>query len=347
MQPGADLLSTGPAFVEQARERLRGSGNSHVAKVAHCLRRSQGATWSSDDAACATSSLDGWSVVMHRDPPLESLADRAWWAFHSLPRDRLGRPPAATALEQAHGLSRGTLGKIFSGSRKTAEASTLARMAKALNVTADWLASGIGSTPRPTGFVPPRPGADPTSIRGEPGAWVARPFMTTIKHLMRAFGARGDTLERVAERSGIAPMRLEELQRHPEKGTVEEYEALARSLGTSFEALVQGMQMRSTHVGVDGQTYDEVAVVYADHLPDPAAAGAFAKYPSLGRAIDYLQARGEVTDGVVRSVLWTCLFEGDQNQPDPGFEIWLRVLEEVERQRRRGHKGQVDVRLPP
>lgn len=101
----------------------------------------------------------------------ETFNGRAWLAYHSLPRDKKkGTPPARSTLEQAHGLSNAQLTKVFNGAGATT--ATLPRIAAALNVSQDWLITGVGAPPTPTGPVPPRPGTPealmPRAMAGDP-----------------------------------------------------------------------------------------------------------------------------------------------------------------------------------
>lgn len=88
-----------------------------------------------------------------------TVAERAWWAYHCLPRDKRGKPPAATRLESSVGLGRGTLGRLFSGERVPIP-ENLEKAATALEVTSAWLTFGEGVAPSLTGPLPPRPGTD-------------------------------------------------------------------------------------------------------------------------------------------------------------------------------------------
>lgn len=88
--------------------------------------------------------------------PVDELADRIWLAWHALPRDERGRPPSFASVEQSKEISNGTLQKICSGKRLGIEAATLSKIAQALGVSADWLLTGAGEPPRPTGHVTDR-----------------------------------------------------------------------------------------------------------------------------------------------------------------------------------------------
>lgn len=100
----------------------------------------------------------------------ETLNDRVWYAFHCLQRVR-GKPPAATAVEAQHDISRGTLSRLFKGDRKTVDNETLAKLATALNVTTDWLSRGIGERPKLTGAIRPR---DERYEELDPSTWVEK-----------------------------------------------------------------------------------------------------------------------------------------------------------------------------
>lgn len=92
-------------------------------------------------------------------PLLPSLADRAWHAWHCLPRDSRGKPPSRASLEKPVGLSYATLSKIMLGEREDPGFAQLKLIAKALQCDVNWLADGDGPAPRTTLPIPPRPGA--------------------------------------------------------------------------------------------------------------------------------------------------------------------------------------------
>lgn len=93
------------------------------------------------------------------EPDLEATAegiqDRAWLAWHSLPRAR-GRPPGREKLEIDHELPRDLLTQLFDGSRTYVRDDVLPRLAAALATTPQYLKRGTGAPPTPTGPVPPR-----------------------------------------------------------------------------------------------------------------------------------------------------------------------------------------------
>jgi hypothetical protein len=86
----------------------------------------------------------------------EDLGDRVWLAYRALPLDEFGQPPPLTKLEEEHGISRGTLGKLIDGSRPSVRTPTLALLAAALETSVQFLATGEGRPPTPK-FLPPRP----------------------------------------------------------------------------------------------------------------------------------------------------------------------------------------------
>lgn len=93
--------------------------------------------------------------------PLEGFSDRAWLAWHSLPRDARGKPPSMSSVEQSvkPPLSNGTLQKIFNETKKgPGRPETQELLALALRADFDWLIRNKpGSTaPLPTGPVPSR-----------------------------------------------------------------------------------------------------------------------------------------------------------------------------------------------
>lgn len=91
---------------------------------------------------------------------LESFADRAWYAWHCLPRGKKGRPPTQRKLSLEYDIPIGTLSKVFDGTRKDVERATIKKMAAALQVSEQWLYLGQGIPPQLTGPLPPRPGAE-------------------------------------------------------------------------------------------------------------------------------------------------------------------------------------------
>lgn len=86
----------------------------------------------------------------------ETLADRAWLAYHSLPRNKRGKPPSYRSLEMKRGLSGGTLSRLMMGDRGEHSYDVRLLIAEALQTTVDFLWKGLGDSPKPTGIVPPR-----------------------------------------------------------------------------------------------------------------------------------------------------------------------------------------------
>jgi transcriptional regulator with XRE-family HTH domain len=88
---------------------------------------------------------------------LISLADRAWYAYHCLPRDPAGYPPNLKDLEIEVGISSyGTLSHVMAGRRSNHRADTFGKMAKAFRVTEAWLRGEEGERdPVLTGMLPP------------------------------------------------------------------------------------------------------------------------------------------------------------------------------------------------
>jgi transcriptional regulator with XRE-family HTH domain len=90
---------------------------------------------------------------------LPTLADRAWYAYHCLPRDRNGKPPTFKELEAAEQLPYSTLSHVMSGRRSQQRHETFAKIARALRVTEAWLRGEAAEHgPTLTGEWPPRPG---------------------------------------------------------------------------------------------------------------------------------------------------------------------------------------------
>lgn len=86
----------------------------------------------------------------------ESFADRAWYAYHCLPRNRRGKPPSYNSLEEKHGISTGTISRAMLGDREEFSKTTLEKLARALSVSVGWLVEGVGDKPALTGQIPPR-----------------------------------------------------------------------------------------------------------------------------------------------------------------------------------------------
>ena len=106
--------------------------------------------------------------------PTDTFNDRVWLAWHSLPRGRTGRPPAYAKLERrADGTQRvayATISKIMTGERKSVDPDTLFELAEIFGVSAEWLQTGKGTAPTPTGPVPPR-AAEEKYAAYDPATW--------------------------------------------------------------------------------------------------------------------------------------------------------------------------------
>ena len=90
-------------------------------------------------------------------PMLSTIGQRAWFAWHCLPRNDKGQPPSISQLEREHGLSHAQLRKIVMGLSSRPSYSTLTRAAQALDCAPEWLADGEGTPPVCSIFVPPGP----------------------------------------------------------------------------------------------------------------------------------------------------------------------------------------------
>lgn len=93
-----------------------------------------------------------------QSPEAIEFGERAWRAWHSLPRDENGEPPSQRSIEKRHDLPQGTLSKVFKGDRANLQADTLEQLAEALGTSPAWLLRGHGEPPRLTGPIGPRPG---------------------------------------------------------------------------------------------------------------------------------------------------------------------------------------------
>jgi transcriptional regulator with XRE-family HTH domain len=99
-----------------------------------------------------------------------TISQRAWFAWHCLPRTDKGQPPPISQLERDNGLSHAQLRKIVMGLSKRPSYSTLTRAAQALGCAPEWLADNEGGGPVCSTFVPPGPPArKPAARRGTLG----------------------------------------------------------------------------------------------------------------------------------------------------------------------------------
>jgi len=83
----------------------------------------------------------------------KTMGERAWYAYHCLPRGKNGKPPPRRPFEEAHGLHNGTLKRVFLGASPRAE--MLDKVALALEVPIEWLLRGEGKAPKLSGVLPP------------------------------------------------------------------------------------------------------------------------------------------------------------------------------------------------
>jgi hypothetical protein len=128
------------------------------------------------------------------------FAERAWLAWHSLPRDENGKPPTRRSLEVNYGLSQAVVSRLFGGYIKTVEAQTLIKLARALHVDPTWLATGVAKAPTPTGPMVPLPGSyDPASFIPEPTIEFddRYPNRATAAGIARRGGVAPDAIESV------------------------------------------------------------------------------------------------------------------------------------------------------
>lgn len=102
---------------------------------------------------------------------MDTLADRAWFAYHCLPVDHDGKLPSLRQLEIAYGLSTAMLSKVMHGKRTNHETDTIPKFAEALRCTVQFLISGEGRAPvLPAGrSVPARPGG--RRVYGDVPGW--------------------------------------------------------------------------------------------------------------------------------------------------------------------------------
>lgn len=96
----------------------------------------------------------------------QTLAERAWFAWHCLPRNKRDKPPPIRKLEIAHGLANAALRKIILGYTLRPAHDSLLKAALALNCDPRWLSTGEGQGPLASTFVAPGPPPLPARSRG-------------------------------------------------------------------------------------------------------------------------------------------------------------------------------------
>lgn len=98
-----------------------------------------------------------------------TLAQRAWYAWHCLARDKKGNPPSLRKLseESTPEISHGQLHKLVMGKSSRPGITEFLKMAKALQCDPQWLQDGTGEAPTPQHHLqipngpPPRPKKEP------------------------------------------------------------------------------------------------------------------------------------------------------------------------------------------
>lgn len=85
-----------------------------------------------------------------------AFLERAWLAWHSMPRQANGKPPSWRSIELEHNLAEGTFSKMFKGHRREHGLAMYERLARALRTEVLWLVHGVGTPPTASGPVPPR-----------------------------------------------------------------------------------------------------------------------------------------------------------------------------------------------
>ncbi len=138
------------------------------------------------------SSYDG--SVQGQDWFPQTQQERLWYAYHAL-ADQSGRVPRPRALEQAHDLSNGSLQKYISGVYSDPRGSTLAKLARALKTTADWITDGAGDAPVALRPVPPPPSFFSTTPKGSRQLDLRG---QAIAEIVRTKGASADLVSRAA-----------------------------------------------------------------------------------------------------------------------------------------------------
>ena len=124
-----------------------------------------------------------------------SIAQRAWFAWHCLPRTDKGQPPPIAQLERDHGLSHAQLRKLVMGLSKRPSYSTLTRAAQALECPPEWLADGEGTGPSCSTFVPAGP-PKRASASGTNGGMLAQREIVLFEAKARDLGQRARPITR-------------------------------------------------------------------------------------------------------------------------------------------------------
>jgi hypothetical protein len=136
---------------------------------------------------------------------LSSLAERSWLALHALPRvNNYGDPPSYRSLERRFDLPPSVFSKLFAGERHSVDTPTLQKLATALRVSVEWLATGVGQPPEPTGPVPTRmirDGQRGARDRSQPARRISDPELVALSGLVQAhagevMAANADRLSR-------------------------------------------------------------------------------------------------------------------------------------------------------
>jgi hypothetical protein len=86
-----------------------------------------------------------------------SIAQRAWFAWHCLPRNEKGQPPSINHLERDHDLSHAQLRKLIMGKAPRPGYTTIVKAARALDCDPGWLGRNEGPRPVTSWLVPPGP----------------------------------------------------------------------------------------------------------------------------------------------------------------------------------------------
>jgi hypothetical protein len=181
--------------------------------------------------------------------PLDTFAERAWYAYHCLPRVN-GKLPALSNLIGAE--RRSNLHKFFKGQRVHLREPSRILIANALNVPRKWLELGIGEPPNLTG-----PFQRNTDLCGDKNADWFRRFKAigideaSVNNFAVAALWYGEKLNTRA---------IEEVAR----------EALGRENLLTREEWAR--RLRDAHVRLGGEWFERqqtVAAMSSSHLPEP------------------------------------------------------------------------------
>jgi len=113
------------------------------------------------------------------------MGHRAWFAWHCLDRDEFGKPPSLRGLERPGHLANNSLSKLIWDKLKRPGWEQLEKMARALQVTPEWLQQGSGVGPVARWPVLPRPDAPRKKSAATISAKAASEFESDTQKLVQ------------------------------------------------------------------------------------------------------------------------------------------------------------------